>query len=87
MIFHQTVESFYILWRTTGDVRWRERGWAVFEAIERHARQTAGYASILNVSAPTEQVVPKDEMPSFFLAETYVSFDLYLVRDADAAVD
>jgi mannosyl-oligosaccharide alpha-1,2-mannosidase len=25
--FPKTIESFYILWKTTGDVKWRERGW------------------------------------------------------------
>ncbi|KAJ6458125.1 glycoside hydrolase [Mycena vitilis] len=64
----ETVESFYILWRTTGDEIWRERGWAVFEAIEKHARLERGYASIVNVDETT--VKHMDEMPSFFLAET-----------------
>ncbi|KAJ7156812.1 glycoside hydrolase [Mycena crocata] len=64
----ESVESFYILWRTTGAEIWRERGWAVFEAIEKHARMDKGYASIVNVdSVPVKHL---DEMPSFFLAET-----------------
>ncbi|KAI9453039.1 seven-hairpin glycosidase [Lactarius psammicola] len=45
----ETVESFYLLWRTTGDVMWRERGWKVFEALEREARiEGGGYASLEN---------------------------------------
>jgi mannosyl-oligosaccharide alpha-1,2-mannosidase len=46
----ETVESFYLLWRTTGDVVWRERGWAVFEALlnETHV-EDSGFASIRNV--------------------------------------
>jgi mannosyl-oligosaccharide alpha-1,2-mannosidase len=46
----ETVESFYLLWRTTGDVVWRERGWAVFEALlnETHV-EDSGFASIGNV--------------------------------------
>ncbi|KAJ7173562.1 glycoside hydrolase [Mycena filopes] len=64
----EAVESFYLMWRTTGDAVWRERGWAVFEAIEKHARLERGYASIMDVdSTPVKH---KDEMPSFFLAET-----------------
>ncbi|KAJ7483162.1 glycoside hydrolase [Mycena latifolia] len=64
----EAVESFYILWRTTGEEIWRERGWAVFEAIERHARREHGYASVSTVdSVPVSHL---DEMPSFFLAET-----------------
>ena len=30
----QAVESFYILWRSPGEVRWRHRGWYVFQAVE-----------------------------------------------------
>ncbi|KAJ6485633.1 glycoside hydrolase [Mycena sanguinolenta] len=64
----ETVESFYILWRTTGDKVWRERGWAIFESIEKHARLERGYASVSTVdSVPVAHL---DEMPSFFLAET-----------------
>ncbi|KAH9987760.1 glycoside hydrolase [Russula compacta] len=46
----ETVESFYLLWRTTGDAVWRERGWAVFEALVNATRvEGSGFASIRNV--------------------------------------
>ncbi|KZT66155.1 glycoside hydrolase family 47 protein [Daedalea quercina L-15889] len=64
----ETVESFYLLWRTTGDEVWRERGWAVFQAIEREAKTKSGYASLQSVEKSPAPL--KDEMPSFFLAET-----------------
>ncbi|ESK90496.1 glycoside hydrolase family 47 protein [Moniliophthora roreri MCA 2997] len=64
----ETVESFYILWRTTGDERWRERGWAVFQSIERYAKTEYGYASINEVDSDAPTL--KDEMPSYFMAET-----------------
>ncbi|KAJ2930958.1 hypothetical protein H1R20_g6105, partial [Candolleomyces eurysporus] len=75
----ETIESFYILWKTTGEVKWRERGWSVFEAIERHAKTKYGYASINNV----DQVPPqwKDEMPSYFLAETLKYLYLLFIDD------
>ncbi|KAG6883681.1 hypothetical protein C0992_008139 [Termitomyces sp. T32_za158] len=64
----ETLESFYILWKTTGQEIWRERGWKIFEAIETHARTEYGYASVGDVNRlPAQQV---DEMPSWFLAET-----------------
>ena len=46
----ETVESFYLLWRITGDVVWRERGWAVFEAVlnETHV-EDSGFACIKDV--------------------------------------
>jgi mannosyl-oligosaccharide alpha-1,2-mannosidase len=57
----KTVESLYLLWRTTGDIKWRERGWSVFEALERSTKTEYGYANIPNVDA----IVPKhdDGMP------------------------
>ena len=57
----QTIESLYVLWKTTGDIKWRERGYEVFEAIERHARTPYGYANVDKVD-----VVPPplgDDMP------------------------
>ncbi|KAF8074901.1 glycoside hydrolase family 47 protein [Lyophyllum atratum] len=64
----ETIESFYILWRTTGEEKWRERGWSIFEAIEKHARTKYGYASISQVDNLPAPLL--DEMPSYFLAET-----------------
>ncbi|RXW23064.1 hypothetical protein EST38_g2818 [Candolleomyces aberdarensis] len=64
----ETVESFYLLWRATGDVKWRNRGWTVFEAIEREARTDSGYVTLKNVK--TKPAVRGNSMPSFFLAET-----------------
>jgi mannosyl-oligosaccharide alpha-1,2-mannosidase len=58
----ETVESFYLLWRTTGDVVWRERGWAVFESILNVTRVAdSGFASIGNVYYP--QTILLDQMP------------------------
>jgi len=72
----ETVESIFIMWRTTGDVKWRERGYAIFKAIEGHTRTDFGYASIHGVNGAVQQL---DEMPSWFLAETlkylYLLFD------------
>lgn len=67
----QTIESLYILWRVTGETKWREMGWRIFEAIERETRTTVGYACLKTV-----EILPSlktDAMPSYFLAETYVA--------------
>ena len=71
------MESFYVLWRTTGDEVWRERGWKVFEAIEKHTKTASGYASLNSVyRLPAWQ---KDEMPRCVL--TFLSFPAYLPSD------
>ncbi|KAI6010682.1 glycoside hydrolase family 47 protein [Pisolithus orientalis] len=64
----ETVESFYMLWRVTGDVRWRYRGWHVFQAIEREAKTSSGYACVDRVHMKVPVLL--DSMPSYFLAET-----------------
>ena len=49
------------MWRTTGDPIWRERGWTVFEAIERETKTPSGYASSKNILlSPT---LLDDDMP------------------------
>ncbi|KAF8717523.1 hypothetical protein AX14_012169 [Amanita brunnescens Koide BX004] len=64
----ETVESMYMLWRLTGEEKWRDRGWEIFQAIEKHCRTEYGYASVSMLdSLPAHH---RDEMPSFFLAET-----------------
>ena len=57
----QTIESFYILWRTTKDSKWRSRGWELFQAIETQGKTEHGYASLSNVDV--DPPLLKDEMP------------------------
>ncbi|EPQ56632.1 glycoside hydrolase family 47 protein [Gloeophyllum trabeum ATCC 11539] len=73
----ETIESLYLMWRTTGDERWRDRAWAIFEAIERETKTETGYTIIKAVhrDPPTRG----NSMPSYFLAETlkylYLAFN------------
>jgi mannosyl-oligosaccharide alpha-1,2-mannosidase len=58
----ETLESFYLLWRTTGEEVWRERGWEVFEALERETRvEGGGYSGLKH--AHHVNGTKKDEMP------------------------
>ncbi|KAI0730937.1 seven-hairpin glycosidase [Earliella scabrosa] len=64
----ETIESIYLMWKTTGNPVWRERGWDIFEALEKEAKTPSGYASLRsNLQSPAPKA---DEQPSFFLAET-----------------
>jgi len=68
----ETIESLYVLYRTTGEPIWRERAWDIFLAIEKHCRQRSGYASVLGVDRrQPDKPTPLDEMPSYALAETW----------------
>ncbi|KAJ7199252.1 glycoside hydrolase family 47 protein [Mycena pura] len=66
----ETVETFYIMWRTTGDIKWRERGWAVFQSLEKYARVRYGYTSVRYLDEERHEPFRFDDMPSWFLAET-----------------
>lgn len=66
----ETIESYFILWRTTGNEIWRERGWSAFKAIEAQLRTRSGYTVLKNVFQKQGSVRYGDSMPSFFLAET-----------------
>lgn len=62
----ETVESLFIAWRLTGDVRYREYAWGIFQAIEKHCRLPGGgYATILDVD--TVPVRHDDKQETFYL--------------------
>ncbi|KAG2122568.1 glycoside hydrolase family 47 protein [Suillus clintonianus] len=65
----ETVESIFIAFRLTGDPKYRDLGWAIFQAIEKHCRiPTGGYASVINVDqVPVEY---DDKMETFLMSET-----------------
>ncbi|KAJ3229066.1 hypothetical protein HDU81_005681 [Chytriomyces hyalinus] len=65
----EVVESLFYLWRFTHDQKYRDRGWALAQALERHCKSSAGYHGLLNVSNPTNPGT-WDHQESFFLAET-----------------
>jgi mannosyl-oligosaccharide alpha-1,2-mannosidase len=63
--------------RITGDPYWRTAGWKMISSILRITRTTFGHAAVEDVNAVAPE--PKDEMESFWLAETlkyaYLLFD------------
>ncbi|KAI0773224.1 glycoside hydrolase [Trametes elegans] len=75
----ETVESIYIMWKTTGDDAWRERGWAIFQAIEKETRTAVGYASVSSVETSPARL--KDEMPRYVTATSPGLKYLYLLFD------
>jgi mannosyl-oligosaccharide alpha-1,2-mannosidase len=52
------------MWKVTGDKKWRERGWDMFQALEKHTKTDIGYASLQSVENSSD--VPQrhlDEQP------------------------
>jgi len=69
----ETVESLFILYRITKDAKYREWGWKIFEAFEKHTRvATGGYSSLHSVVNGGL----RNKMESFFLGETLKYFFL-----------
>ncbi|KAF9155382.1 mannosyl-oligosaccharide alpha-1,2-mannosidase [Linnemannia schmuckeri] len=66
----ETVESLFYMWRFTGDQKYREWGWKIFEAIEKYSKvQSGGYSSIHDIRRK-DRIDFSDKMETFFLAET-----------------
>ncbi|KAI5827179.1 seven-hairpin glycosidase [Schizophyllum commune Tattone D] len=65
----ETIESIYLLWRTTGDPVWRERGWKLFQSMERWCRAEYGYSVVNQIN--TDHPRMTDEQPSWLFAETF----------------
>jgi mannosyl-oligosaccharide alpha-1,2-mannosidase len=70
----EAIESVFIMYRITGDETWREKGWKMWEAIEKHTKTEHGYSAIGDVTS--EDTYQLDEMESFWTAETLKYFYL-----------
>ncbi|KAJ2827557.1 hypothetical protein IWW50_001833 [Coemansia erecta] len=66
----ETIESLFILYRITGDRKYQDWGWRIFESIERFTRVEHGYAAVVDVMKTNMTGNREDSMESFFLAET-----------------
>ena len=64
----EVIESYFVLWRLTHDVRYRQWGWEAVQALEKHCRVDGGYTGIKNVYS--DEPTQDDVQQSFFLAET-----------------
>ncbi|KAI1293131.1 glycoside hydrolase family 47 protein [Xylaria venustula] len=70
----EAIESVWYMYRITGDKKWQDKGWRMFEAIVQYTTTTAGSSAIGNVlTTETNQL---NEMESFWTAETLKYFYL-----------
>ncbi|GAA5950758.1 hypothetical protein JCM8115_004964 [Rhodotorula mucilaginosa] len=77
----ETVESLFVAYRVTGDPIYREWGWKIFQAFEKHCRLPGGgYASIRDVDELP--VRHEDRMETFWISET-LKYLYLLFSDAD----
>ncbi|CAE6474146.1 unnamed protein product [Rhizoctonia solani] len=79
----ETVESLFLGWRLSGEIKYRKWGWDIFQAIEKHCKvPKGGYAGVESVFEVP--VVLLDNMETFFLGETLKY--LYLLFDRSSSV-
>lgn len=64
----ETVESYFLMWRLTKDPKYREWGWEMVQALDKHCKVDGGYSGIRNVYQVGGN--KDDVQQSFFLAET-----------------
>lgn len=62
----EIIESAFYLYRFTHDPRYRDMGKVFFDSLTKYCRTDLAYAALSDVQKKTK----KDEMESFFLAET-----------------
>ncbi|KAK9465156.1 glycoside hydrolase [Lipomyces arxii] len=77
----EALESIFVLYRTTGDKIWQERGWQMFSAINKYCRTKTAYSAIKDVTDP-KHIKFLDEMESFWTAET-LKYAYLLFSDPD----
>ncbi|CAG8614069.1 9487_t:CDS:10 [Dentiscutata erythropus] len=69
----ETIESLFILYRVTGDKTYQEKGWKIWQAIEKWCKTSSAYSGLVNVNS--EKVLQNNNMespPDLISLDTYV---------------
>ncbi|KAI0852564.1 glycoside hydrolase family 47 protein [Daldinia vernicosa] len=70
----EAIESVFMMWRMTGDPKYMEKAWAMFEAVDKWTRSKYAAAALDDITVKKPEQV--DSMESFWLAETLKYFYL-----------
>lgn len=62
----EAIESVFYMYRITGEQHWRDAGWKMFQAVERHTRTEFGHSAIDDISKTHPEHL--DGMESFWIA-------------------
>ncbi|KAL7797215.1 glycoside hydrolase family 47 protein [Trichoderma ceciliae] len=81
----EAIESVWYMYRITGDPTWMEKGWKMFEATIRATRTDIANSAIDDVNS--EEPGLKDEMESFWLAETLKYYYLLFSEPSVISLD
>lgn len=79
----EAIEALFYLWRFTKDAKYREWGWKMFLAFEKHSKvPSGGYVGLRNVNQDSPDAPRDDKMETFWLAETLKYFLLLFSDDS-----
>lgn len=73
------------MYRITGSQHWREVGWQMFVAIQKHTHTVHGHSALLDVTSETPGKDDTEE--SFWLAETLKYFFLLFSEESVLSLD
>lgn len=60
------MESLFLAYRLSGDRKYRDYGWSIFQSIEKYCKvETGGYATIVNVDEVPVRL--EDKMETFLM--------------------
>ena len=77
----EAIESLFYMWRFTKEPKYREWGWKMFLAFERHCKvEAGGYAGLKSVA--NTNGAKDDLQQTFWLAETLKYFLMLFSEDA-----
>jgi mannosyl-oligosaccharide alpha-1,2-mannosidase len=73
----EAIESVFYMYRTTGDSKWRDYGWMMWENVERVCQKDGEYAEVADIfMAMDDPNRFKDSLESFWFSETLKYFYL-----------
>jgi len=74
----EAIESVFIMYRITGDRKWQEAAWRMFQAVEKASRTELAASALWDITIDPKVGKPEqmDSMESFWLAETLKYFYL-----------
>jgi mannosyl-oligosaccharide alpha-1,2-mannosidase len=70
----EAIESVFIMYRITGDTRYQDVAWQMFNSIQKHTKTKISFAAIRDVTA--DEPDKFDSSESFWMAETLKYFYL-----------
>lgn len=70
----EAIESVFYMYRITGDKKWQDKGWKMWQAIDKHTSVDNGNSAIADVT--TVPAIHMDKAESFWTGETLKYFYL-----------